>query len=71
MLSSIAGDTTMTCPKCGLEFDPFVEDLVECPRCGQEGSTACCNPGGADTLCIDCNSEDGSDDVGKGVDDEY
>ena len=46
------------CPKCGEPYDTDKYDLYICPRCGEEGSSACCNPGGNYTLCIDCNSLD-------------
>jgi Zn finger protein HypA/HybF involved in hydrogenase expression len=42
------------CPKCGQEFDPREHEVVECPRCGVEGSTACCNPGGRNCICVAC-----------------
>lgn len=47
------------CPKCGQEFDPATDVIVECPRCHVEGSTACCNPGGRRCLCAAC--EEGGD----------
>lgn len=46
------------CPKCGKEFDPKEDAIHECPGCGIEGSTACCNPGGSNCLCADCESEE-------------
>jgi len=42
------------CPKCGMEFDPTDYDIVECPECGSPGSTKCCNPGGKNCLCSEC-----------------
>ena len=42
------------CPKCGQPFDPKVDQVIECPRCGQEGATRCCNPGGRNCLCLEC-----------------
>lgn len=43
-----------TCPKCGEEFDPTIDQVIECPRCHVEGSTACCNMGGRGVACIAC-----------------
>jgi uncharacterized C2H2 Zn-finger protein len=42
------------CPKCGQLFDARGEQVVSCPRCGKEGSTACCNPAGVGCICIAC-----------------
>jgi len=42
------------CPKCGEPFDPARDEVVECPRCHSEGSTKCCNPGGRNCLCTEC-----------------
>ena len=42
------------CPKCGEPFDPAKDEVVECPKCGIEGSTKCCNPGGQNCLCTEC-----------------
>lgn len=63
-------DDFEVCSKCLEDFDSALHELFQCPRCGEEGSSACCNPGGLFTICLDCNAEDGADDVGKGVDDE-
>lgn len=41
-------------PKCGGPHDPTKDDIVECPECMQAGSTGCCNPGGVNCLCADC-----------------
>lgn len=44
------------CPKCGQPFDPTEHGIYECPRCCAPGSTACCNPGGNNCLCVDCEN---------------
>lgn len=46
------------CPKCGCEYDPEEDDVMECVECGEEGSTLCCMPFGRDTMCIDCEEQD-------------
>lgn len=46
-----------TCPKCGGGYNPAEDQVVMCPECGCEGSTACCNPGGAGCMCWDCEEE--------------
>jgi len=30
------------------------DQIIECPRCHIEGSTGCCNPGGRNVICVDC-----------------
>lgn len=45
---------TEKCPKCGMSFDPKEWSIHECPRCGCEGSSKCCNPGGNNCICIEC-----------------
>ena len=52
---------TEKCPRCGEPYDPKEDQIVECPRCGREGSTACCNSGGKGCLCVEC--EENEDDV--------
>jgi hypothetical protein len=47
-----------TCPKCGQAFDPRKDQVVECPRCHVEGSTACCNLGGRNCTCVECEEKD-------------
>lgn len=42
------------CPKCGEEFDDREDQIVICPECNSEGSTACCNPGGQGVICLEC-----------------
>lgn len=42
------------CPKCGEEFDPKLDRIYECPKCGIEGSSRCCNAGGNNCLCVQC-----------------
>ncbi|MCX6901710.1 MAG: hypothetical protein NT105_23775 [Verrucomicrobia bacterium] len=45
------------CPKCGMTFDPAIHAVYECPRCNLPGSTACCNPGGNNCICQQCEEE--------------
>ena len=45
------------CPKCGLRFDGAIDTVIHCPRCGQPGSTACCNSGGKGVICIQCEEQ--------------
>lgn len=47
------------CPKCGEEFDTDDDQIVTCPECGCEGSTACCCPGGVGCICIECEEAAG------------
>ena len=48
-------------PKCGQPFDPSKDSVVECPRCHVEVSTRCCNPGGRNCICTQCEEAgDGS-----------
>ena len=49
------------CPKCGQTFDQAEHQVIECPRCRVEGSTACCNPGGRNCICADCEEKEGAD----------
>lgn len=49
---------TEKCPKCGQAYDPRKDKVVECPRCHAEGSTACCNPGGRNCTCTECEEGD-------------
>jgi hypothetical protein len=49
---------TETCPKCGTIYDPKHDGIVECRRCGAEGSTACCNPAGKGCICLDCEEKE-------------
>ena len=47
------------CPKCGGPHNDATDQIVSCPECQADGSTACCNPGGVNCLCADCeNAED-------------
>ena len=50
------------CPKCGEEFDPNEDQIIECPRCGIEGSTKCCNIGGRNCICVSCEEEEANPD---------
>ena len=47
----------LKCPNCGEEAELEGNEIVECPECGCEGSTACCNPGGRNCLCVQCEEE--------------
>jgi hypothetical protein len=49
--------TKEKCPSCGEEFDPSTDEIVECPRCGKEGCTAYCCPGGNNCLCVECEGK--------------
>lgn len=50
------------CPKCGQSYETEKHAVYECPSCGVSGSTACCNPGGNNCLCAECeNSSDDED----------
>lgn len=49
---------TEKCPKCGEPYDPKKDQVVECPRCHIEGSTACCNIGGRNCICTACEEGD-------------
>jgi hypothetical protein len=60
---------TEMCPRCGEPFDPTEDTVVECPLCGIEGSTACCNMGGSNCPCNDCETA-GDDDDDDEVHDE-
>jgi hypothetical protein len=42
------------CPKCGKPYDTEKDDIIICPRCDQAGATNCCNPGGRNCICLDC-----------------
>lgn len=42
------------CPNCGGEYDPLIEQVVQCPGCHKEGATNCCCPGGKNCLCPEC-----------------
>jgi hypothetical protein len=58
--SGVAGKSKReehTCPKCGLAFDPVEHQVIECPRCGVQGSTNCCNPGGRNCICAACEEK--------------
>jgi predicted amidophosphoribosyltransferase len=46
------------CPKCGEWFDNTQDNVIVCPVCGIEGSTACCNSGGVGCPCIQCEEEE-------------
>jgi hypothetical protein len=50
------------CPKCSEPFDPRKDTVIECPRCHKEGSTACCNMGGRNCLCNECENSEGGED---------
>lgn len=52
--SPAAVSSHSNCPKCGAPFDRSEHCIYECPRCHIPGSTACCNPGGNNCLCIEC-----------------
>lgn len=45
------------CPKCGESYDPVKYGEYECPKCGVVGSSKCCNPGGNNCLCAECEEE--------------
>jgi hypothetical protein len=51
-----------SCPKCGDEYNPVTDKVIECSRCGAEGSTACCNVGGVGVPCVEC--EQAEDEAG-------
>jgi len=46
------------CPKCGQAYDDKKDQLVSCPRCQFEGSTACCNPAGKNCICVECEESE-------------
>jgi hypothetical protein len=48
---------TEKCPKCGKAFDPEQDTIIECPCCHEKGSTACCNVGGRNCPCNECECE--------------
>jgi len=43
------------CPKCGEPANLFEYPVFICIECGIRGSKSCCNPGGRNALCIDCD----------------
>jgi hypothetical protein len=47
-----------TCPKCGGPHDSNEDAIVECPHCGAEGSTRCCNSGGRGCVCVQCEESE-------------
>jgi len=47
-----------TCPACGAEYDPRDHQLLECPVCGKEGSTACCLALGRGCPCLECEEKE-------------
>jgi transcription elongation factor Elf1 len=47
---------TETCPYCGVPYDPDLDQILECPECGKEGSTACCLSGGVGCPCVECET---------------
>ena len=50
-----------TCPKCGQPYDPETDTVCECPRCHKDGSTACCNIGGRNCPCNECENGEGDE----------
>lgn len=46
------------CPSCGTEYDPSVDELIECPECCKMGSTACCMSAGRGTMCTECQEKE-------------
>lgn len=53
---------TESCPACGSPYDSRAHTLVECPECGELGSTACCmasrvNGGMASEECAICSGD--------------
>jgi len=46
------------CPKCGELYPSKEYDILECPKCGIEGSEFCCNSGGKNCLCNDCDEQE-------------
>ena len=46
------------CPKCGEPYDEKLDQLVTCPTCKSEGSTACCNVAGVGVECVECEEGD-------------
>lgn len=40
----------LDCPKCGEKS----EQVVVCVECGGEGCVEQCQPGGARTMCVEC-----------------
>lgn len=55
--------TDAKCPHCGEAFDDSTDLVIECPKCGAWGSTACCNAGGVGVWCIECEEGDSSEEV--------
>lgn len=50
----LTGPLLIPCPKCAAIYDARQDVLELCPRCGELGSTACCNTAGKGCLCIQC-----------------
>jgi hypothetical protein len=48
------GPLMLPCPKCGDLYDARKNSVEICPICKTAGSTACCNPHGAECICADC-----------------
>lgn len=46
------------CPKCGEEFDTQKDEIIDCPCCGEKGSTACCNISGRNCPCVECEESE-------------
>lgn len=46
------------CPKCGAPYNAEEDQVIECPRCHVEGSTACCNSGGRGVACVECEESE-------------
>jgi exosome complex RNA-binding protein Csl4 len=46
------------CPKCGQMYPSKEYDILECPKCGAEGSEFCCNCAGEGCLCNDCDERE-------------
>ena len=50
----LTGPVLVPCPKCAALYDARNDVLETCPRCGELGSTACCNTAGKGCICIRC-----------------
>lgn len=50
----MTGPMLIPCPKCCDLFDARAHTIEICPICKTTGSTACCNPNGAECICADC-----------------
>jgi hypothetical protein len=53
-LRGLRGPMLIPCPKCGDIFDARAHTIETCPICKTAGSTACCNPHGAECIFAEC-----------------